>query len=71
MNATFVTLVASCQLHGIDPYGYLRDLFCLIPGWKAADVLALAPLHWAETTARPEVQKALAENVFRRASLGS
>jgi hypothetical protein len=40
-NATFVSLIASCQLPGIDPAEYLRDLLCLLPSWKAADVLHL------------------------------
>jgi transposase len=69
-NATFVSLIASCQLHGIEPVEYLRDLLCLLPSWKAAAVLQLAPLHWRETAACDHVQKALASNVFRRASLG-
>src|SRR3712207_6920335 len=25
VNAAFVTLLASCQLHGLEPLGYLRD----------------------------------------------
>jgi transposase len=70
VNATFVSLIASCKLHGLDPYQYLRDLFCLLPSWNAKRVLELSPLHWRETSARPEVQKALAENIYRRASLG-
>jgi transposase len=57
------------HLHGIEPVEYLRDLLCLLASWKAADVLALAPLHWRGTVARDHVQKALASNVFRRASL--
>jgi Transposase IS66 family/IS66 C-terminal element len=69
-NATFVSLIASCQLHGIEPVEYLRDLLCLLPSWKAADVLELAPLHWRETVARDHVQKTLTSNAFRRASLG-
>ena len=32
VNAAFVSLLASCQLHGIEPWSYLRDLFCLMPG---------------------------------------
>ena len=35
VNATFVSLLASCQLHGIEPWAYLRDLFCLLPSWPA------------------------------------
>jgi transposase len=69
-NATFMSLIASCQLHGLDPAEYLRDLFCLLPSWKAASVLDLAPARWQETAARDDVQASLAANVFRRASLG-
>ena len=68
-NATFVSLIASCQLHGIEPSGYLRDLFCLLPSWKVADVLELSPLYWKITTARDDVRKSLESNIFRRASL--
>ena len=32
-NTTFVSLLASCRMHGIEPWGYLRDLFCLLPRW--------------------------------------
>jgi transposase len=70
-NATFVSLIASCRHHGIDPAEYLRDLFCLIPSWPVSRVLELAPLHWKETSARPAVQRALADNVYRRVALGS
>ncbi len=69
-NAAFVSLIASCQLHGLDPAEYLRDLFCLLPSWTVADVLELSPLHWKQTLARDDVYEALAGNVFRRASLG-
>ena len=34
-----------CQLHRIEPWGYLRDLPCLLPRWKQHRVLELAPLH--------------------------
>jgi transposase len=69
-NATFVSLIASCRLHGIDPAEYLRDLLCLLPTWNAKRVLELSPLHFRATVAREDVQKALAENIFRRVALG-
>lgn len=69
-NATFVSLLASCQMHGLEPTAYLRDLFCLLPTWKHHRVLELAPLHWAETRLRPEVAAALETNPFRRVALG-
>jgi transposase len=71
VNATFVTLLASCQLHGLEPLGYLRDLLCLLPGWPVKRVLELAPVHWSTTAQRPEVRAALEANVFRQASLGT
>jgi transposase len=70
VNARLVTLIASARHLGLNPAEYLRDLLCLLPTWPARDVLALAPVNWAATVARPEVQAALAGNPFRRVSLG-
>jgi transposase len=69
-NAIFVTLLASCQLHEIEPLGYLRDLFCLLPSWSSQRVLELAPAYWRTTAANEETQRLLAANVFRQVSLG-
>jgi len=69
-NATFVSLIASCRLHGIDPTTYLRDLLCLLPGWNQQTVLDLSPLHWKTTLARQDVKNTLASNVYRRVALG-
>lgn len=69
-NATFVSLLASCQLHGIEPLGYLRDLFCLLPAWPRHRVLELAPAFWQRTVETEEVQRLLAANVYRQVSLG-
>ncbi|MDX2010957.1 MAG: IS66 family transposase [Myxococcaceae bacterium] len=70
VNATFVSLLASCQMHGIEPYAYLRDLFCLLPSWPQSSVLELAPASWRETSARPEVLAQLDANVHRQVTLG-
>jgi hypothetical protein len=43
--------VASCQLHGIDPEGYLRDLFRVLPVWPKNRMLELAPKFWRATRA--------------------
>lgn len=59
-NATVVSLVASCQLHGIEPWAYLRDVLTLLPSWPAKQVLALAPKYWNETQKQPETQQRLA-----------
>jgi len=34
-------------------------------------VIDLAPLHWAKTIERADVQQQLEENIFRRAALGT
>jgi transposase len=70
VNATFVTLLASCQLHQIEPWSYLRDLFCLLPSWPVRRVLQLAPAYWNKTLQDQEAQQRLAANVFRNVTLG-
>jgi transposase len=70
VNATFVTLLASCEMHGLEPYAYLRDLLCLLPSWPINRVLELAPANWRATLERPEVQKQLDANVYRQVALG-
>jgi len=70
-NATFVSLLASCQLHEIEPLGYLRDLFCLLPSWPKSRALELAPAYWRQTLEDPETQRRLSDNVYRQASLGA
>ncbi|MGO9065163.1 MAG: IS66 family transposase [Myxococcaceae bacterium] len=71
VNATLVTLLASCEMHRIEPLGYLRDLLCLLPSWSVQQVLDLAPASWSTTLERPEVQAQLEANVFRQAALGT
>jgi transposase len=70
INAAFVSLLASCQLHDIEPWAYLRDLFCLLPSWPVRRVLELAPLSWKKTLENEDAQQRLDANIFRRASLG-
>lgn len=69
VNAAFVSLLASCQLHRIEPWAYLRDLLTLLPRWPAARVLELAPVSWRQTLEHEDAQRRLAADVFRRASL--
>jgi len=71
VNTTFVSLLASCQMHGIEPWAYLRDLFCLLPDWKTSRILELAPAYWRQTLEQQDTQQKLATNPFRNVSLGS
>ena len=68
VNTTFVSLLASCRLHEIEPWAYLRDLFCLLPSWPHRRVLELAPVNWQKTLEDEETQQRLAANVFRQAT---
>ena len=70
VNATFVSLLASCGLHKIEPFAYIRDLLCLLPGWPSHRVLELAPAYWSETLEKRKAQEALDANVLRRVVLG-
>jgi len=69
VNAAFVSLLASCRLHGIEPWAYLRDLLCLLPSWPARRILELAPVNWQKTLQQQDAQQRLAANVFRRVTL--
>lgn len=68
-NTVFVSLIASCQLHGIEPWAYLRDLFYLLPDWPKSAVLDLAPAYWKKTLEQQEAQRRLAEHPLRRSLL--
>lgn len=59
-NTTIVSLIASCQLHDIEPWAYLRDVLSLLPSWPAKNVLELAPKLWKQTRQKAETQHALA-----------
>lgn len=69
VNTTFVSLLASCAMHRIEPWAYLRDLFCLLPSWSLHRVLELAPVNWPTTSQQPTVQAKLAANIFRAVTL--
>ena len=66
VNATFVSLLASAQMHQIEPWAYLRDLLCLLPGWPASRALELAPAYWKQTLEQQDTQQRLANNPFRQ-----
>jgi len=70
VNAAFVSLLASAEMHGVEPFGYLRDLLILLPGWTRSKVLELAPLNWVATVAQDDVAARLESNVFRDINVG-
>lgn len=69
-NAIFVSLLASCRLHKVEPWSYLRDVLCLLSAWWPAHrMLELAPVSWSSTVASDEVRTLLAANPYRSLTL--
>ena len=50
--ANLFSLIASCELHGLDPETYLAEVIHLLPYWPRDRYLELAPKYWAATRAR-------------------
>lgn len=46
------SLIASCEVHGIDPEFYLQEVLTVAPSWPASRALELAPKHWIATRQR-------------------
>jgi hypothetical protein len=69
VNAIFTSLLASCGLHGIEPWAYMRDILCMLPSWPEHRLLDLAPVEWTKTRERPDVVALLDSNPFRRLTL--
>jgi hypothetical protein len=44
----FQSLIATCRLHGLDPYTYLVDVLQRVEDHPASDVAALTPRIWKE-----------------------
>jgi transposase len=65
-NAIAVSLIASCELHGIEPWAYLRDVLILLPDWPKSRILELAPKFWKHTLEHSDAQKRLDESIWSR-----
>jgi transposase len=59
-NATIVSLIASCALHQLDPWAYLRDVLILLPSWPRDRVIELAPKSWKQTLEQTDARQRLA-----------
>lgn len=70
VNAIFTSLLASSRLHDIEPWAYLRDVFCLLPAWPEYRLLELAPVEWKATRECHDVRQLLDQHPLRRLTLG-
>jgi transposase len=50
--ANLLSLIASCELHRLDPETYLTQIIQVLPYWPRDRYLELAPKYWAATRAR-------------------
>ena len=50
--AAIFSVIASCRLHGLDPFRYLDEILRVLPYWPSDRYLELAPKHWTSTRAR-------------------
>lgn len=71
VNATFVSILASCQIHGVEPWSCLVDLLCLLPSWPMRRVLELSPAHIKQTLKQGEAQEKLEANLYRQVLRGT
>jgi transposase len=46
------SIIATCRLHGIDPFVYFDEVLRVLPYWPHERYLELAPQHWLATRAR-------------------
>jgi transposase len=65
-NAIAVSLIASCELHGIEPWAYLRDVLILLPDWPRDRVLELSPKYWKQTLEHSDARKRLESSIWSR-----
>ena len=52
-----MSLLASAEFHRIEPFGCIRDLFCLLPNWPRKRALELAPAYWEQTLEETDAQQ--------------
>lgn len=56
--AIIYSLVASCCLHGVDPFGYLRDVLERVNTHPAKRIHELLPKAWADNAKQVKTQEA-------------
>ena len=47
-SAVMYTLIENCRLHGVEPYGYLKDVLERLPRCTNREVDQLTPLKWKQ-----------------------
>jgi len=50
--AAILSIIATCRLHGVDPFVYFDEILRVLPYWPHDRYLELAPQHWPACRAR-------------------
>jgi hypothetical protein len=50
--AAIFSVIASCRLHGLDPFQYLEEILRVLPYWPRDRYLEFAPKYWRATRGR-------------------
>jgi hypothetical protein len=50
--AAIFSVIASCRLHGLDPFQYLEEILRVLPYWPRDRYVELAPKSWCATRGR-------------------
>jgi transposase len=58
--AAIFSIIATCRLHGLDPWKYLDEVLRVLPYWPKERHLELAPKLWASTRAKLDAAELLA-----------
>ena len=53
-HAILVTLVATCQVHGINPEAYIAEMLLLVQSHPASRLDELLPHNWAKRNQLPQ-----------------
>jgi hypothetical protein len=59
------SLIASCEMHGLDPEFYLREVLVVVQSWNKQRLLELSPKYWIATR-----QRLIAEGKLKYIDLG-
>lgn len=57
-EAVIYTLLGSCRRHGVNPFGYLKDLFTRLPAARITEIKQFTPAAW---TKAKEKEQAVAQ----------
>jgi transposase len=55
--AAIFSVIASCRLHGLDPFQYLDEILRVLPYWPCDRYLELAPKYWRATRGRLKAEE--------------